>query len=121
MSIPNINTRATNVELTDERKSLISRKLSPLSRFLVHEPDVLIDVVMRRVRMRLSGDRYYLSVKVATPTDTYIAVADERHLTKALTKVRETLRKSISRGASVVDYELRKSRQNKELAYTLTL
>ena len=120
MAIPKIHTRATNVELTDTIKSLISRKLNPLARFLVHESDVQIDVVMRGVRSRFGGDVYHVSVKVTTPTNTYISVATERHIAKALTKTRETIRRTISRGASVVDYELRKERQLKD-SFTLSL
>lgn len=122
MSIPTINTRATNVELNDERKSLISRKLMPLARYLRAESKLNIDVVMRKVRSRFGGDLYCVSVKVITPTDTYMAVATESHLSKALTRSRETLRRSISKGASVVDYELRRSRQRDFVGdYTLAL
>lgn len=121
MILPTINTRATNVELTDERRSLITRKLAPLARFLVHEGEVSIDVVMRRIRTRLGGTMYYLSVKVTTPSGAYLAVASETHLAKALTKVRETLRKSISRGSSAIEYGVRKARRMDESAYTLTV
>ncbi len=120
MSIPNISTRATNVELTDERRSLISRRLSPLARFLVHEDEVNIDVVMRSIRARLGGDMFYISVKVTTPNDVYVTVAQGRQLGVALTKARETLRRSICRGESIVDYELRKQRQSRD-ALTLTI
>lgn len=119
LMIPKINIRATNVELTNERRSLISRKLSPLSRFLVHEEDVAIDVVMRKVRAQFTGDTYYVSVKVNTANDAYIAVAHEHHLAKALTSARESLRRTISRGASVMEYG-RRQRQAKE-SFTLTL
>ena len=120
MSIPKISTRATNVELTNERRGLISRKLMPLSRFFVHESDVRIEVVLRKVRMRLSGDIYYLSLRVSTPNDVYMAVANEHQLARALEKARETIRRSVSKGASVANYQLRRSRQNKE-GLTLTL
>ena len=81
---------------------------------------MLIDVVLRQVRAHFGGDMYYVSVKVTTPNDMYIAVATEHNLGKALRRARETLRKSISKGASVFDYELRKSRQMKE-SFTLAL
>ena len=96
------------------------RRLAPLSRFLVHEDSIAIDLVMRRIRARFGGDMYYLSVKVSTPHDTYMAVATENNLGKALTAAREVLRRSISRGASVVDYGVRRSRRQ-QAAYTLTL
>lgn len=109
MNLPKINTRATNVELTEERKNLIIQKLAPLSRYLRGEEDIDIDIVMRRVRVDFGGDMYCISVKVTTPSDIYMGVATEHHLEKALTRVRETLRRAISKGASVVEYQQRKT------------
>lgn len=106
MNLPIINTSTTNIELTEERKSLITQKLAPLGRFLVHEENVEIDVNIRRMDAHLGGDTFYLSVKLTTDKGAYMAVATSRYLTRALTEAREYLRKSVSRGVSVKGFTL---------------
>lgn len=101
MKMPIINTSTTNLELTKERQSLITQKLAPLGRFLVHEEEVLIDVSIRRMESHLGSDAYYLSVKLTTERGVYMAVATSRYLTRALAEAREYLRRSICRGESV--------------------
>lgn len=103
--------RATNVELTEYSQQLISTKLLPLARYLQYEPELRLDVVLRKMRSSFRGDVYCVSVKLMTPRDTFVAVANERHLPKALTRVRETLRRSISKGSSLSQYQLRRDRQ----------
>ena len=88
---------------------------------LQQEGEVLLDIVMRKTHSRVTGDMYFVSVKVSTPSDTYMAVSAKHHLSRAFTTVRETLRRSISRGESVSDYSIRKIRQEKIDAFTLTL
>lgn len=101
MAMPNINTSATGIELNPERRALITQKLAPLGRLLVHEREVSMDVVIRRVESQMTGGMFYVSVKLATDNGTYMAVSTGHYLTRALTEVREYLRRSISRGASV--------------------
>lgn len=101
MTMPSINTSATGIELNNERRALIAQKLAPLGRLLVHEREVSIDVIIRRVDASLAGDMFYVSVKLVTDHGDYMAVATGRYLTRALTSVREYLRRSISRGESV--------------------
>ena len=121
MTFPIIHTKATNVELNEERKDLIARRLAPLARLLYGQGEIKVDVVLRRTRSRLTGDMYFVSVKLSTPQNSYMAVSAKAHLGRALTTAREMLRKSISRGASVSDYSIRRDRQEHLDAYTLTL
>ena len=106
MRLPTINTSATNFELTRERQSLISQKLAPLGRLLVHEEELQIDVNIRCLKTHLGGDAFYVSTKVTTDRGVYMAVATGRYLTRALTETREYLRRSISRGESVKSFTL---------------
>ena len=101
MAMPTITTRATNLELTDERRALISQKLAPLRRLLVHEEEAAIEVVLRSVRGSFARETFYVSVRVVTERGTFMSVASHRYLTRALTEVRASLRRNISRGASV--------------------
>ena len=122
MVTPTINVRATNVELTEDCQLLITHRLVPLARYLQYESSLTIDVVLRRVRSSFGGTMYYVSAKLTTPSDSYMAVATESHLPKALTKTRETLRRAISKGASVNEYGMRRLRQREMQAdYTLAL
>ena len=121
MTLPRVVTKATNVELTKSQQELITRRLAPIARLLHNQGEVLIEVVLRKTHSRLTGDLYYVSVKTSTPTDSFMAVSAKPFLGKALTSVRETLRRAISRGASVSDYGIRKARRSELDAYTLTL
>lgn len=114
-----ITIEATNVELTEGQRQLISRKLTPLARFLVHESQVTIDVVMRELTTEFGGPMFCISVKLESPLHTYMAVSTERHLSRSLTQVRETLRRTISRGASVVNHQAQKEKLGQ--AFTLSL
>jgi len=121
MTLPRINIKATNVELNTSLRGLINRRLAPLSKMLQQESEVILNVVLRRTHSRVTGDMFFVSVKAVTSEDSYMAVSAKHHLSRALTSVRETLRQSISRGESVSDYSIRKSRQEKVQAFTLTL
>jgi len=101
--------RATDVELTGERKALVYRKLTPIGRLLSADEQAHLDVVLRRQRHRLRGERYYLSVKLTTTAGTHYAVAIEPYLEKALTKTRRILRRSLS-GALEPRYAYRNER-----------
>lgn len=119
--MPLINASATGIELNPERRALITQKLAPLGRLLVHEHEVAVDVVIRRVESQMTGGMFYVSAKLATDQGSYMAVATSHYLTRALTEVREYLRRSISRGASVTSGQLFRGRPSKKDAYTLTL
>ena len=121
MAIPIITTRATNLELTDERQALITQKLAPLRRLLVHENEAAIEVVLRGVHGPWPGETFYVSTRLITDNGTYMAVASHRYLTRALTEVRDVLRRNISRGASVEQYRVSKRAELLEESYTLTL
>lgn len=119
MAMPNINTSATGIELNPERRALITQKLAPLGRLLVHEREIKVDVVIRRVESQMTGGMFYVSAKLETENGTYMAVSTSHYLTRALTEVREYLRRSISRGASVADGQLFRGRPAKTGALAL--
>ena len=98
MYVPKINIRTTNVELTNERRALILKRLAPVGRLLGADEQGEIDVVLRRERQRLGGTKYYLSLKLTTSGGSFHAVAIESRLERALTKARDVLRRSLSDG-----------------------
>jgi len=110
MKLPRIYTKATNVELTEEHENLILSRLAPLVRVLSSNEEVRIDVNLRRTHSRFSCDTFLVMVKVTTPNDSFVAASAKPSLGRALSAVREMLRSSISRGASVADYSIRQAR-----------
>ena len=121
MTIPIINTSATNLELTNQVKSLITQKLAPLGRLLVHEREVKVDVTIRRIESAVGVDSYYVSTKLTTDRGSYMAAATGLYLTKALVLARESLRRSISKGASVETYNFMPVKPVYKDEFTLTL
>ncbi len=111
MYVPKINTRATNVELTNERRLLIIEKLAPLGKLLTVEEQAQIDVVLRREKRMVLSDKYYLSVKLTTSGGTLFAVAIESHLEKALDKARRTIKRALSKGKLRQQYSYRNDRR----------
>jgi ribosome-associated translation inhibitor RaiA len=101
MAIPTINTSATDIELTSLRESLIAQKLAPLARLLPDEREVTFDVILRRVPVTFGGYMYYVSVKLTTERGEFLSAATAHYLTRALNAVRESLRRTLSRGESV--------------------
>lgn len=99
--MPNINASATNLELSQERQALIEQKLAPLGRLLAGERDIQIEVIVRRIKNSLDEDVFCVSAKLVTSTGTYMAVGSGHYLARALSGVREYLRRSLSRGESV--------------------
>lgn len=121
MYVPSINTRATNIELTEDRRALIIRKLLPIGRVLDANEHAQIDLVMRRVRHKFGGSMYCLSVKLTTDRGSHIAIAIEPYLEKALSKARSVLRRSIVRGNRGNDYAFMRSRHGLGNRYSLVL
>lgn len=111
MYVPKINTRTTNVELTNERRLLIIEKLAPLGKLLTVEEQAHIDVVLRREKRLLLGDTYYLSVKLTTSGGTLFAVAIETQLEKALDKAQGNIKRALSKGKLRQSYKYRKDRR----------
>lgn len=102
MAMPIINASATNLELSQEHIALIEQKLAPLCRLLTRERDVQVDVVVRLVTAEDNNDKFYVSTKLQTSSNTYMAVATGHYLTRALDDIRAYLRRSLSRGESVL-------------------
>lgn len=94
---PTIKIKAVNVELTTELKNKITQKIGPLARLVAEPGDVTIDVVLRRMKQTWSGDQYCVSVRMSTAGKKYYAVAGEAYLSRSLIKVRDDLRRSVSR------------------------
>lgn len=86
-----------NVELTKERSDLITHKLAPVARLVPDSDDTHFDVVIRKSDNRWMGERYCVSVRLSTASEKYYAIANEAYLERAFSKVREDLRRSISK------------------------
>lgn len=121
MTIPSINTCATNIELTDELQSLIAQKLAPLGRLLVHEHDVEIDLSIRHLSSVVGTGTFHVSAKLSTDRGTYMAATSGYYLSRTLVSLRESLRRSVSKGSSVETYKFLPVRREQDEAYTLTL
>lgn len=119
MNIPIIHARATNVELTKEYKVLINKKLLPLARFLKGQGEINVDVVVRKTSFHQMQSAFFVSLKVTTDNDTYMAVAMKPNLSSALVTARSMLRRSISSGESVSRYHSQRLKQ--EVLNSLTL
>lgn len=111
MAMPIIHTSATNLELSQERKALVERKLYPLYRLLPRGSEAEVDVVIRRVKEE-EGDIFSVSAKLSTKNETYMAIATGQYLTRALSDVREYLRHSLCYGQSVPAPSFAYSRSN---------
>jgi len=99
--MPNISASATNLELSQERQALIEQKLAPLGRLLAGERNIQMEVIVRRIESSLGDDMFCVSAKLVTSQGTYMAVGNGHYLARALSGVREYLRRSLSRGESV--------------------
>jgi len=121
MTIPIINTSATNLELTNELQSLISKKIAPLGRLLVHEREVKIDLSIRRIDSIVGADSYYVSAKLSTDKGNYNVATSGYYLNRVLLSLQESLRRAVSKGASVETYKFAPVRRDHLEAFTLTL
>lgn len=121
MNVPIIRSRATNVELDQEHKTLINKRLFPLARFLRGQGETNIDVVIRKTNYHQGISAFFVSVKVTTEKDTYMAVAMKPHLSGALLAARSMLRRSISKGSSVSHHNSQQLRRQVLDSFTLTI
>lgn len=108
MMFPTINTKAMNVELTSDRKNLITQKLAPVARLTPEAEGVVFDVVIRRMRKPWQGERYCVSVRMSTTDEKYYAIASEAYLEKSLARVRDDLRKAVSKTYHAQELQLSK-------------
>lgn len=121
MAIPHIHVQATNVELTNHYKSLISRRLTPIARLVRDSSDVDIAVMVRQSETPEEGQIFFVSIKVMAGEDTHMAVAAKPQLGGALSAVREMIRRSMSRGASVPTQSTHSMLKEYVDSYTLTI
>lgn len=110
MYVPAVNIRATNVELTSERRALIIKKLTPLGRYVPAGEVADIDVVMRQERHRFGGDKFYLTVKLTYASGSYYAVAIESSLGRALIKTRDIIQRALAQGSTRKQFALQGGR-----------
>lgn len=80
------------------------KKLAPLARLVPESDGVHFDVVIRKVEDGWFTERYCTSVRMSTASEKYYAIATEAYLEKAFSKVREDLRRSISKTYKAKEY-----------------
>jgi len=85
-----------NVELTPQDHKMIEARLAPLSR-LAGGSDTSFDVVLRQMRQQSGMPKYYASMRFTAGDKKYYAVASDVFLTKAVSKMRDDVRRSISK------------------------
>lgn len=95
-----------DVELDKERSEFITQKLAPLARLVPESNMVSFDVVVRKVKRNWRGEQYCVSVRMSTQDKKYYAIANETYLEKAFSKVRNELRKAISKSYKSKEYSL---------------
>lgn len=121
MMFPTINTKAMNVELNNDTLSVLTQKLAPIARLVPQSDAVVFDVVIRKMRKPWQGERYCVSVRMNTTANKYYAIASEPYLERSLSRVREDLRKAISKTYQTEEARLSKiqrfvkARQYREL------
>ncbi|MCA9365997.1 hypothetical protein KC722_00275 [Candidatus Kaiserbacteria bacterium] len=116
-----INTKATNVELTDERMSLIRKRLASITRVLRQAGGSELNVVIRGSSARDGSVMYFVSLKAIGEHENFMAVAAKPHLGLALSAAAHMLRQAMSRGESVTERYASHLTPSQFEAFTLTL
>lgn len=116
-----INTKASNVELTDERMSLIRRRLVSVTRILRDAGGSEINVAIRGSSALDGSKVYFVSLKAIGEKENFMAVAAKPHLGLALSSAALMLRRSMTRGASVTERHSNEVTPSQYEAFTLTL
>lgn len=107
MSFPTINIKATNIELTDEYKTLLEEKISSLEKFLPEEEtDLKCDAELEKVTGQQSGRIYRAEVNLFVAGKLYRAEATEEQMERAIDEVRDEikteLRKALDKRRSLM-------------------
>lgn len=116
-----INTKASNVELTDERMSLIRRRLASVTRILREIGGSELNVVIRGSSAQDGSKMYFVSLKAVGDKENYMAVAAKPHLGLALSSAALMLRRSMTRGVSVSERQTNELTPSQYEAFTLML
>ncbi|MEZ4200430.1 MAG: HPF/RaiA family ribosome-associated protein [Candidatus Paceibacterota bacterium] len=119
MKVPRIEIKATNVELSEQLQHQVRQRLSPLTRVFRSE-DMAVVVQIRKAQTEFGGAIHFVSLRLTINGETTTAVAAKPYLSRALGVAVDTLRRSISRGASVSPLQATNFAALKE-SYTLTL
>ena len=108
MHAPTISTRTTNVELTNQRRTIIIRALSPLARFNSQPGEINFDVVVRQESSRADNSKYFLSIKCQTAHSSYMTVAIASRFDKAVKQASVSLKQQLQE-TSHQEYRRRQS------------
>lgn len=101
MSFPSINTKATNMELTDELTTLLDQKLTPLEKFIPKdETDLKCDVELERLTEHQSGRVHRAEINLFIAGRKYRAEATEDQMEKAIDRMKNEVKKEIRRSNS---------------------
>jgi len=111
MMFPTITVKAMNVELNKERNDLITRRLAPIARLLPESNDVHFDVVIRKVDTSWMGERYCVSVRLKAASETYYAISNETYFERCFARVRDELRRSISKSYKTKEQSMKPMRR----------
>lgn len=96
MYVPAITTRATNVELTDERRAMIIKCLQPLGELFAPGQEPEIDVVLRKIPNSLVRGKYCVSARLQAGGQSYVSMEIDTSLKRVLRKVERSLRRTAS-------------------------
>lgn len=97
MSFPTINIKATNLELTDELRTLLEEKLISLEKFIPEgETDLKCEAELERVTNRhQSGRIQRAEVNLYVAGKLYRAEATEEQMEQAIDVVRDELKREL--------------------------
>ena len=99
MPIPEINFKATHIELEADHKNLVEEKFSSLEKFIGSETDVNCDVEFEKVTDQSAGRIYRVEANLYLSGKLYRTEATEDNFDKAIVRVRDELEKRLRRAA----------------------
>jgi ribosomal subunit interface protein len=97
MSMPIINYKATNTELTQELQTLLESKFTSLEKYIGDETDVKCEVEFSKSAPQESGNVYTVEANLWLKGTMYRAEATEDQFEKAIDEVRAELDKELRR------------------------
>jgi ribosomal subunit interface protein len=96
MSFPTINIKATNMELSDELRSLLEQKIQALEKFIPNdESDVVCQAELERMTDKQSGRIQRAEVNLRVAGKLYRAEATEEQMEKAIDSVRDEIKREL--------------------------
>lgn len=97
MSFPPINVKATNIDLSDELRTLLEEKFSSLEKFVPdNETDLKCEAELEKVtNHHQSGRIYRAEVNLSVAGKLYRAEATEEQIEQAIDEVRDELKREL--------------------------